>query len=189
MREEFNKYLDRVREASDRLWVPSIDYEDGLILYSITYTYIASRNNVVAVDGGSGVGYSTLWMAEALENGCVGKCILYAVELDDKRFETMVNLFKDFKFYNVDIEYVHEDLRSFLRELNRSVDLIFVDIRKDQYLDVLKILEDKLSKDGIILFHNAILPPPPRSLIDEVNRRWRYTVVPTRLGILIVSRR
>jgi len=54
------------------------------------------------------------------------------------------------------------------------------------YLDGLKILEDKLFKDGIILFHNAILPPPPPNLIDEVNRKWRYIVVPTRLGILIV---
>ena len=52
------------------------------------------------------------------------------------------------------------------------------------YLDDLKILEDKLSKDGIILFHNAILPPP--NLIDKIDRRWRYIVVPTRLGILIV---
>jgi len=54
------------------------------------------------------------------------------------------------------------------------------------YLDDLKILEDKLSKDGIILFHNAIPPPPPPNLIDEVNRRWRYIVVLARLGILIV---
>jgi len=58
-------------------------------------------------------------MAEALENGCAGRYILYAVELDDKRFETMLNLFKYFKFYNVDIEYVNEDLRILLRELNR----------------------------------------------------------------------
>jgi len=31
----------------------------------------------------------------------------------------MLNLFKYFKFYNIDIEYVNEDLRIFLRELNR----------------------------------------------------------------------
>ena len=83
------------------------------------HIYIDSRNNIVAVDSDSGVGYSTLWMAEAFENGYVGRCILYAVELDDKRFETMLNLFKYFKFYNVDIEYVNEDLRILLRELNR----------------------------------------------------------------------
>ncbi len=187
--DEFLRASEKVRGESYRLGIPSIDPEDGYHIYSIAFTYAStSGRRLRAADLGAGIGYSTIWMAKALEDAPAGDSEVSAVEVDPWRAERLAKLVSSLKlFERVRIRVVRQDALEFLKELDDvSLDLVFVDVDKWEYPDVARVLEEKLRKGGIAIFHNAYVPAPPEEFFQVISRPpWTSTVIPTRLGLLV----
>jgi predicted O-methyltransferase YrrM len=160
-----NTFLERIisiEKISRRLGVPSIEYDDGLVLSSISYI-TATSGGKIFIDAGAGVGYSSSWILYGLLRMLPReKILLYAIEKDPYRYnylkENLEKLKDSFLKSLLEINVVNEDAVKFLHEKELDIDMIFVDIDKKQYIDVLKLLPEKLSKIGIGVFHNALIP-------------------------------
>ena len=188
MSDKFLEYLERVYRESIEYGIPSIDVEEGYILYGLAYGYVlGKREHVLVVDAGAGIGYSTLWLALGLYDAGCRECIVEAVEknsyLVKKLEENLVgsglnNI--EFRVYNSDaVEFVEEKPSS-------SINILFVDIEKHRYPEILLKSLDKV--DGMIVFHNALFPPPPRRLYELLDKHGiSYRVLPTENGLLIAN--
>jgi len=194
--ERFSKLLEHLEELSDRLWVPSIERDDGLILASLS-SYVASLGGRVFIDAGAGVGYSTLWILYGLASVMtISNVTVYAIEWRSERYKHLVEsldkaakeLFGDSRA--VEVKAIHGDAVEFLKNIDRDVDFIFIDIEKHRYIDMLKLLPKKLSEIGLAVFHNALAP----GLGEEVWSYLRnadnlvYHIIQTRMGLLLVRR-
>ena len=194
--ERFSKLLEHLEELSDRLWVPSIERDDGLILASLS-SYVASLGGRVFIDAGAGVGYSTLWILYGLASVMtISNVTVYAIEWRSERYKHLVEsldkaakeLFSDSRA--VEVKAIHGDAVELLKNIDRDVDFIFIDIEKHRYIDMLKLLPKKLSEIGLAVFHNALAP----GLGEEVWSYLRnadnlvYHIIQTRMGLLLVRR-
>lgn len=194
--ERFSKLLEHLEELSDRLWVPSIERDDGLILASLS-SYVASLGGRVFIDAGAGVGYSTLWILYGLASVMtISNVTVYAIEWRSERYKHLVEsldkaakeLFGDSRA--IEVKAIHGDAVELLKNIDRDVDFIFIDIEKHRYIDMLKLLPKKLSEIGLAVFHNALAP----GLGEEVWSYLRnadnllYHIIQTRMGLLLVRR-
>jgi len=194
--ENLYRYIKRVAEMSIRLGIPSIEEEDGAVIQGISYTYaLRGADNLLFLDLGAGIGYSTLWLLMGVKPVCEEmhkRCRVVAVERDPvlAHYARKVLSEAPMGSSNVSINVVESDATTFLESMeNCSVDIAFVDIDKGAYARTLRLLAYKLRPGGLALFHNAFVPRPPTSFFEEASKRpWLATIAPTSMGILVASR-
>ncbi|MGC9071740.1 MAG: O-methyltransferase [Acidilobus sp.] len=187
---EFRELELKVRLNSDSAGISRIDFEDGLVIYSAMFTYAIGRSGLKVYDLGSAMGYSTLWLAKALDEACQGPCELTTVEIRPERVEAARSLFRDVTFDKVSVNFVQGDALKVLEATSDdSVSAAFVDVEVSLYPHVVELLTKKLSPGGLVMFHNAIRPPPPAETFQLLLKAgWRYAIVPTLEGILITRK-
>ncbi len=169
---EFLEFLER---ESERVGIPYVPKEDGLIIFSL-FSYIKmKRGRIKAVDLGAGIGVSTAWIAMALDE----KDELYAVERDPLLYKRALSIWSKSPF-KVRVKFVNKDALNFLDE--SSFHAAFIDIEKDLYEEVLK----RAKYEDFLLFHNAIFPKPPRGFFEAVRKR-KHVLIPTTLGLMLVT--
>jgi len=183
--------LYEVERASDEEFIPRIGRDDGAALFAVVFYYTSrKRTNVVVLDGGAGIGYSTLWLYYALESSCVSGCRLVAVEVRRERAEKLRELlYRKLKPRSVSVEVVHGDFVEFVSRLrSNSVDIAFVDVAKHQYIEAFRALRDKIVSGGVVAFHNAYMAEKVvQTIVSEASEEsWTSTVIPTEEGILLV---
>jgi len=192
----FLEIVDILEEESRRFWVPHIDREDGYVLASLSY-YIAILGGKVFIDTGAGIGYSTSWIMYGLSKASAnGKIYLYAIERDPARYrylEENVEKLKNIllsKESAVEVNVLNRDAVDFLGEEDLEIDMVFVDIEKKRYIDILRILPTKLSRIGIAVFHNALVPGLAKEFVEFLENQDKlvHHVIPTSLGLLIVKK-
>ncbi len=188
--EEYWKYLENIGTRSRALGIPSVDPEDGMILYATTLQATARLGGAIdALDLGAGIGYSTLWIAAGAEDACRpgGPCRVVAVEASARLARLGEEATARAGLRRVRVRGVAGDALAYLESLpRRSVDLAFVDIEKHEYTPALELLEYKLRPGGVALFHNAYFPRPPQEFFEHVKSGpWRWGVAPTPQGLLI----
>ncbi len=161
-------------------------------MYSIVALKASEANSGVfkVLDLGAGIGYSTLWMAFAMEYSCKSECILVAVERYRDRALVLRGNLESQGFSRVRIEVVEVDALEYLESLPAgSVDVAFVDISKSSYSRALAMLEDIVKPGGVVLVHNAYYPSMPPGLFERLEKGpWKYTVAPTPQGLVIATR-
>jgi len=194
-----NKFLEHVTSlegTSRKLKVQPINREDGLILASLSH-YIAMLGGKVFVDAGAGVGYSTSWILYGISKTVSREKIsLYVIEKDVARYKFLEENVKRLldllskKNSLLKINILNVDAVRFLENENINIDMIFIDIDKRQYIDILMILPNKLSKIGIGIFHNSITPGLDEKFREFLEKQHYlvYHLIPTSLGLLIVKR-
>jgi Predicted O-methyltransferase len=187
---EFRDFELRLRLNSDSAGISRIDFEDGLVIYAALFTFAHGRSGLKVYDLGSAMGYSTLWLAKALEDACSGPCELTAVEVRPERVEAARAAYRDVAFERVSVNFVQGDALKVLEDSEDDrVDVAFVDVQVSLYPRVVELLTRKLSPGGLAMFHNAIRPPPPAETFQLlVKAGWRYAIVPTLEGVLITRR-
>ena len=189
-REDLVEYAERLRTESLSRGIPSIDPEDALVLYSLLYSVLRGRSGAVVVDAGAGIGYSSIWLAAAMEAACTGKCRLVAIEYLESNARRLRANLSALSLARVEVEAVQGEALQVLASFPRgSLAAAFVDIEKYQYPRALRLLEDRLEPEGLAAFHNAYFPQPPTEFFEEVERGpWTATIVPTPAGLLVAWR-
>jgi predicted O-methyltransferase YrrM len=192
----FLEIVEILEEESRRFWIPHIDREDGYVLASLSY-YIAILGGKVFIDAGAGIGYSTSWIMYGLSKASTnGKIYLYAIERDPARYRYLgenVEKLKSIllgKESDVEVNVLNRDAVDFLGEEDLEIDMVFVDIEKKRYIDILRILPTKLSRVGIAVFHNALVPGLDKEFVEflESQDKLVHHAIPTPLGLLIVKK-
>ncbi len=128
-----------------------IHYNTAYLLYIMTKFACRYYSKGIVVEVGTGRGFSTLWLAHAcMEIGC--RVVSYDVSAD--RIESARMFLK--KLGLIDhVELVCSDARN-PSDFADEVNLLFIDGKKDEYLDYLKVFEKYLIKGAVILAHNTI---------------------------------
>ncbi len=191
MDEGFLKYSRELRNKSVSLGIPSIDEEEGMILYSIVYTYaLLNPDHIVIVDAGAGIGYSTLWLGKALVDAGCNICMIEAVEKNRVFAGQIEANVKKHGLEGLPINIVIGDaVEHVMNKDAESIDILFVDIEKNRYPKMLEDSYYKIRRKGFIIYHNALFPPPPRRLFDLVRSYGlRYTVIPSTAGLLLIHK-
>jgi predicted O-methyltransferase YrrM len=182
------EYASKVRSRSIALGIKSIRPEEGFILYTATAVIAAGRRSIHVVDAGAGIGHSTIWIGQALEDFCLGPCRLTAVEIDPLRASEARRVLSGLSWSKVVWSIERMDALSFIESLeDESISLAFVDVEKATYPRALRLLSRKLEWGGVALFHNAYYPPPPPEFYRMATEPpWLGSIIPTPEGMYIL---
>ncbi|MBW3583894.1 MAG: class I SAM-dependent methyltransferase [Euryarchaeota archaeon] len=139
--------LERLEKEAAERDIPIVGPSLGNLLYLLTLTSMSQK----VLELGTATGYSTIWLAKAAQN-LQGRVHTY--ERDAKLAEEAKRNIKDAGYHN--IVTVHtEDITEALPKMADSFSLIFVDIEKEAYAQVLPDLVDILKPRGLLIADNA----------------------------------
>ncbi|MEM0027475.1 MAG: class I SAM-dependent methyltransferase [Ignisphaera sp.] len=179
-------FIEYFEDISDRMFVPRIDREDGLVLYTIISTMVNRYGKFIAVDAGAGVGYSTLWIVAPLEDLCV-RGTVFAVEWNRERYEVLKKNFSKITTRCVDVEVVNQNAVDFIETFgDGDINFAFVDIDKNLYRAFLVRALSKIAGGGVIAFHNAYMVHNFYKDVIE-GRNYMVFTIPTSEGILLIK--
>ncbi len=183
--EDVLRVIGEAERESEARFLPGVPREDGVVIASLAFA-VAAAGGRVAVDLGAGAGVSSAWLAYGFSRGCSGEdCTLYLVDLDSNALASAERIASRLGEGRLRVEARVERASSFLEGIS-GVDFVFVDVAKECYPRILRMLASRLSSRGLAVFHNALYPPPPREFYEELESgEWLWLLVPTRLGLVI----
>jgi predicted O-methyltransferase YrrM len=126
----------------------NISRETGQFLHKL----ILDKKPQVIVEIGASNGYSTIWLADAAQK--VGAKVITYEFVPEKIRDLVSNLQKAGLIKYVQI--IPDDANKRIGDLKEKVDFVFLDGRKNEYLQQIKMLESKLCSGAIIVADNAI---------------------------------
>ena len=144
---DIGKVLDEINRYSTNNAIPNVDKEVGM-LFSILIKASRARN---ILEIGTGVGYSTIWLALAAREN-QGKVL--TIEKDSDHARVAAEYFKKANLKNVNI--LNADALGLLKNLDEKFDFVFIDAAKEEYIDYIKLIYTKLVKPSLIVADNAI---------------------------------
>ncbi|MCE4625192.1 MAG: class I SAM-dependent methyltransferase [Desulfurococcales archaeon] len=178
--------IDQLEEDSNNLLIPSIAREDGTLLAATAFAACTSVNGIL-VDAGAGIGFSTAWIVL----GAVGsgrRCRVVAIEYDGRLFKHLRSTADQLAAY-VDIDAINDNALTVVEGLN-NIALLFVDIEKHQYAEILRLARDRLVSGGYAVFHNIFFPRPTEDFFQVMEELgWKRVAVPSEAGGSIILRK
>ena len=180
--------IQKLESESDRLYIPRVSREDGTSLAALAFS-VCTRLESPVIDAGAGVGYSAAWLALGVL-GAGGHCRVVAIEWDEDNYRRLEENARLIAESGVEVEPRHGDALKILEEFEEA-SLVFVDIEKHQYPEALEKGLQIVGPGGLLVFHNALFPPPPEELYTRIRERGlRHAIIPTIAGgLLLVSPR
>lgn len=157
---------------------------------------------------GSGYGYSTAWLARAVQENCArertnGCGVVHHTVWDEKLSKMATSHLSRLGFDHL-IEYHIAEAVKTLRNTPGSFDLIFNDIDKEGYPDSLPVIKDKLRSGGVLIVDNIlwggrVFDEDEKSNSTESIREftrlittdsdWITSVTPVRDGLIIAYKK
>lgn len=185
--EEFLAAVSEIRKESIDEGCSPISEADAAAAYSITYLHSLYRGCVNVVEIGSCVGYSTAWLARAIEDsGASGCSRVVGIEAKRVRAEKARNNMWRLGLAGL-VDIIAGDAIKVLRSLDFRVDLLFINASKGMYLKYLELVEDRIPRGGMVLAHNVLASDLEgiRDFLEKVSdrSRWVTTILPTSAGI------
>ena len=151
--------LEEVAQASETRGIPSLGKVCGFFLYQAVRLTRAQR----ALEMGTGLGYSALWIARALRRGAELLLTDYSSENLRLAGAAITRLRPDLR-----LEMHACDAMEVLRQQpEASLDVVFVDIQKDRYPEVLQLARTRLRRGGLLAADNWLWG---RRVLDTQNR-------------------
>ncbi|RLC53338.1 MAG: hypothetical protein DRI23_00535 [Candidatus Cloacimonadota bacterium] len=135
---EFAKQKDTIR----RLW--NISENTAELLYLL----VLMKNPKQILEIGTSNGYSTFWLSLAAE-----KCnsSVTSIEIDTNRF----NLAKENLKKRHNIELINKKAEYAIPNFTDKFDFVFIDAGKINYIDYIKLLQNKLNDNAVIIADNV----------------------------------
>jgi len=127
--------------------------ERGALLYLVARSIRATR----VVEFGSSLGVSTIYLAAAvrdnLATGCPGPGVVTGSEMDPRKIERATRNLEAAGLSSL-VRILAGDAMETLATVEGPLDMIFLDGRKDKYLEVLKLLLAKLRHGAVVVSDN-----------------------------------
>ena len=185
-----DRLVDEMHKYAEVKEVPIIGPLVGKFLYQIAVLV----NAATVFEMGSGFGYSAYWFAKAFR----GKGRVVCTDLSKEHKEAAEEFFKEAGYEDY-LEFINGDSLQVLKESEEKYDIIFIDIDKEQYPDVVDLSYDKLNKNGLMIVDNTLwygrvieddeLPSTKgikvfNNMMSE-DKRFITTILPLRDGITL----
>jgi len=147
MNEKIKRLLHKLEELNKGGGFWNIDHKTGQFLHDL----IIKNKPEVIIEIGASNGYSTIWLAMAAEN--IGAKVITFEFVPEKVRDLVSNLqvAKLIKY----VQIIPDDANKRIYDLEEKVDFVFLDGRKNEYLQQLKLLEPKLKQGAIIVADNV----------------------------------
>ena len=169
-----DKVLREIERGRGWRWFPIIGSQKGKILVDLIRRYKPKR----VLEVGTLVGYSAIFMGKELESDDE----IISIEID----EDMAKIARENiarAEITARIEVLVGDALKVIPRLNKEFDMVFLDASKDEYLDYLKLVEDKLHKGTVIVADNAgTSARMMRNYLDYVRNSGKYESQFIRVG-------
>ncbi len=198
---KFEEYLENLSIEEDPIVLemekyaekkdfPIIGREGGRLLYLLTKL----KNPRLVVEIGSGFGYSAYWFAKGLKKG---KVVL--IDYQEKNINLAKEFFTKAKLLDK-AEFRIGDAIEIGQEY-KNIDILFLDLEKAKYMEAIKVLEENLSPDGMViadnvLFQGKVLFEPENKKAKILNQFNKYmfenyfsVILPIRDGILVAVKK
>lgn len=175
----------RLQRAVEEMGVPSIGPEEGRFLYLVARISGARR----VLELGTGVGYSTAWLAIAV--GPRGS--VTTIEIDASRASTAQRLLSEMGLSWVKV--MVGNALDLLKHIEGDFDLIFVDIlrslNREEGEMLGRLLVEKVVPGGLLIADNARAPlQGAEAFVNYVAGcpSFEHVIVPYREGVLLALR-
>jgi predicted O-methyltransferase YrrM len=198
LRPERGEVMREMEALADRRSIPIVHWEAGRLLATLCRAL-----DPVVLEVGTAIGYSTLHMAEQLENGRV-----VTLERDPER-ASAARAFWERAGVADRIELIEGDATKTLAALDGPFDLLFVDATKDEYRRYIELAEPKLSDRAVLVVDNMLMSgevalpvaadtnwrpeslDAARALNAELlsSDRWVGSLLPVGDGVALATRR
>ncbi len=181
------RVIEKYYEKCNYMGIPTIRWSEGQILYSVTYTYLVltGRREGYIVDAGAGAGFSTIWMAYAVVDAGTRHSIL-AIDYYKRNLDMFKELVEKLGL-KVNVETRVGDACQILGEYPEEVDVLFIDVEKDRYIECVEAVKNRIKPGGIIMAHNMLFPytRSAEKYLNYMSRilGWKTTVIPSEMGI------
>lgn len=190
--------MAEMEELAERERVPIVHWETGRMLAAL-----CRAMDPVVLEVGTAIGYSTLHMAEQLDNGRV-----VTLERDPER-AAQARGFLERAGVADRVEIVEGDARETIDRVKGPFDLLFVDATKAEYRGYIDQAEPKLSERALLVVDNLLMSGEvalpenaetfwsddslvaARKLNAELlgSERWLGAVLPVGDGVGLAARR
>ena len=191
--------LAEIEALAGREEIPIVHWETGRFLAVLVRALRPQR----VLEVGTAIGYSTVHMAEELEGGQI-----VTVELDPQRAAQAREFFAQAGLDDR-ISLIEGEAREVIAGLDGPFDLVFLDAKKRQTRDYLRLLEPKVREGSALVVDNMLLSGElalgeddggrwsarTRRFMRElgadllVSERWLGALVPVGDGLGIATRR
>jgi predicted O-methyltransferase YrrM len=161
LRPERSEVMAEMEAVAERDGVPIVHWETGRFLAAL-----CRAMDPIVLEVGTAIGYSTLHMAEQLENGRV-----ITLELDADRARQARDYLGRAGVAER-VELIEGDARETLESVDGPIDLLFVDAAKDQYAGYIDVAEPKLSDRAVMVVDNMLMSGEV-ALPEDAETNWR----------------
>ncbi len=149
--ERINSVLKEIerRASSGRYFFPIIGPVKGELLYA--FTLLAQPLRVLEL--GTGIGYSALQIARALKPGAK----IVTVDADEENADEALDNLRRAGVEDL-VTVIVDEAGRYLQNDKSIYDMIFMDIEKSRYLDLLEDCISRLRPNGILVADNVLWP-------------------------------
>jgi predicted O-methyltransferase YrrM len=161
-----DEVLEEIERAARRRFLPIIGSSRGRVLVEAVRSYMPRR----ILEVGTLVGYSTILMGRELEEGSE----IVTIEYDrDEAEQARANIAR--AGISASVMVLIGDALEIIPNLEGSFDMVFLDAAKHQYLDYLRLVEDKLRIGGVVVADNVgFMSRPMRGYLGYVRDSGKY---------------
>ncbi len=149
IKQQYSVYLKRFAEQKAqirKLW--NIEEEEATLLFLL----VLIKQAKYIVEIGTSNGYSAFWLSAAAER--TGG-IVHTIEVDKNRYDLARENLKDQK----NIKQYLAKAEDILSDFSPGIDFLFIDAGKPGYIDYLKLLENKLAPQALVIADNICSHP------------------------------
>jgi predicted O-methyltransferase YrrM len=160
LRPERSAVMREMEEHAERDGIPIVHWETGRLL-----AVLCRVLDPVVLEVGTAIGYSTLHLAEQLENGRV-----ITLERDPER-AAQARDYPERGGAADRVEIVEGDALETLAGLDGPFDMLFVDASKGEYARYIELAEPKLSERALMIVDNLLMSGEV-ALPEGAETRW-----------------
>jgi predicted O-methyltransferase YrrM len=148
-------------------FLPIIGPHKGVVLVEVIRDIKPKR----VLEVGTLIGYSAILIAKELDS----KAHLVTIEIHPGEAETARQNIKRAKVHPT-VDVIEGDALKVIPTLTGKFDMVFIDADKTEYIDYLRLVEDKLHKGSVIIADNAgIFADQMKDYLDYVRSSGKYT--------------
>ncbi len=161
-----DEVLEEIERSAHGRFLPIIGPKRGLVLIEAVRRYRPRR----ILEVGTLVGYSTILMGRELGEGSE----IVTIEFDrDEAEQARANIAR--AELSARVEVLVGDALEIIPTLEGSFDMVFLDAAKHQYLDYLRLVEDKLHSGSVVVADNvSFMSRSMKGYLDHVRSSGKY---------------